>query len=157
MVFNFRGEVATIHRWLSVLPAEVVRSRPRLLLAQALMAVTGGHLEVVEPLLDAVSPPPGWADAPFEPTAGVAASHLVNVPALTTLHRGALAQLRGDAEATAAFAAQMLAESKPGDRLLSATAHGFLAVADDFTAGSPTPNAPSRPAFPGGARPASPR
>ena len=131
VVFNFRGEVATIHRWLSVLPAEVVRSRPRLLLAQALMAVTSGHLEVVEPLLDAVEcAPPGWADEPFEPTAGVAASHLVNVPALTTLHRGALAQLRGDAEATAAFAAQMLAESKPGERLLSATAHGFLAVAE---------------------------
>ena len=131
VVFNFRGEVATIHRWLSMLPAEVVRSRPRLLLAQALMAATSGHLEVVEPLLDAVEcAPPGWADEPFEPTAGVAASHLVNVPALTTLHRGALAQLRGDAEATAAFAAQMLAESKPGERLLNATADGFLAVAE---------------------------
>ena len=54
MVYNIRGEAATIHRWLSVLPAEVVRSRPRLLLAQAIMAATGGRLEVVEPLLDAV-------------------------------------------------------------------------------------------------------
>ena len=35
LVYNIRGEAATIHRWLSVLPAEVVRSRPRLLLAQA--------------------------------------------------------------------------------------------------------------------------
>ena len=130
-VFNLRGEAATVHRWLSVLPAEVVRSRPRLLLAQALMAATSGHLEVVEPLLDAVEcAPPDWADEPFEPTAGVAASHLINVPALTTLHRGALAQLRGDAEATAAFAAQMLAEIDPGERMLSATAHGFLAVAE---------------------------
>ena len=130
-VFNLRGEAATVHRWLSVLPAEVVRSRPRLLLAQALMAATSGHIEVVEPLLDAVEcAPPGWADEPFEPTAGVAASHLINVPALTTLHRGALAQLRGDAEATAAFATQMLAEIDPGERMLSATAHGFLAVAE---------------------------
>ena len=125
-VFNLRGEAATVHRWLSVLPAEVVRSRPRLLLAQALMAATSGHIEVVEPLLDAVEcAPPGWADEPFEPTAGVAASHLINVPALTTLHRGALAQLRGDAEATAAFATQMLAEIDPGERMLSATAHGI--------------------------------
>ena len=130
-VFNLRGEAATVHRWLSVLPAEVVRSRPRLLLAQALMAVTSGHLEVVEPLLDAVECAlPDWTDEPFEPTAGVAASHLINVPALTTLHRGALAQFRGDAEATAAFAAQMLAEIDPGERMLSATAHGFLAVAE---------------------------
>ena len=62
--------------------------------------------------------------------AASAASFLINVPALTTLHRGYLAQLHGDAEATAAFAAQTLAESKPEERLLSATAHGFLAVAE---------------------------
>ena len=131
MVYNIRGEAATIHRWLSVLPAEVIRSRPRLLLAQAHMAATSGHLEVVEPLLNAVEcAPPGWADEPFEPTAGVAASFLVNVPALTTLHRSYLAQLHGDAEATAAFAAQALAESKPEERILSATVHGFLAVAE---------------------------
>ena len=131
MVYNIRGEAATIHQWLSVLPAEVVRSRPRLLLAQALMAATSGHLEVVEPLLDAVEcAPPDWADEPFDPTAGVAASHLINVPATTTLIRSYLAQLHGDAEATAAFAAQALAGSKPEERMLSATVHGFLAVAD---------------------------
>ena len=131
MVYNIRGEAATIHRWLSVLPAEVIRSRPRLLLAQAHMAATSGHLEVVEPLLDAVEyAPPGWADEPFEPTAGVAASFLVNVPALITLIRSYLAQLHGDAGATAAFAAQALAESQPEERILSATVHGFLAVAE---------------------------
>ena len=131
LVYHIRGEAATIHRWLSVLPAEVVRSRPRLLLAQAHMAATSGHLEVVEPLLDAVEcAPPGWADEPFEPTAGAAASFLINVPALTALHRGYLAQLHGDAEATAAFATQTLAESQPEERMLSATAHGFLAVAE---------------------------
>jgi len=131
MVYNIRGEAATIHRWLSVLAAEVVRSRPRLLLAQALMAATSGHLEEVEPLLDAVEcAPPDWADEPFEPTAGVAASFLINVPATTTLHRSYLAQLHGDAEATAAFATQALAESKPEERILSAATHGFLAVAE---------------------------
>ena len=131
MVYNIRGEAATIHRWLSVLPAEVVRSRPRLLLAQAIMAATSGHIEVVEPLLDAVEcAPPGWADEPFEPTAGVAASFLINVAALTALLRGYLAQLHGDAEATAAFAAQALAESKPEERLPGAAAQRFLAMAE---------------------------
>ena len=131
MVYNIRGEAATIHRWLSVLPEEVIRSRPRLLLAQAHMAATSGHLEDVEPLLDAVGcAPPDWADEPFEPTAGVAASFLINVPALTTLHRSYLAQLHGDAEATAAFATQALAESKLEEQILSATVHGFLAVAE---------------------------
>ena len=61
---------------------------------------------------------------------GVAASFLINVPALATLNRSYLAQLHGDAEATAAFAAQTLAESKPEEGALSATAHGFLAVAE---------------------------
>ena len=131
LVHRIRGEAATIDRWLSVLPADVVRSRPRLLLAQGHMAADSGHPEVMEPLLDAVEcAPPGWADEPFEPTAGVAASFLINVPALTTLNRSYLAQLHGDAEATAAFAAQTLAESKPEERALSASAHGFLAVAE---------------------------
>ena len=45
----------------------------------------------VEPLLDAVEcAPPGWADEPFEPAAGAAASFLINVPALTTLNRSYL-------------------------------------------------------------------
>jgi LuxR family maltose regulon positive regulatory protein len=131
MVYNIRGEAATIHRWLSVLPAEVVRSRPRLLLAQAIMAMTSGHFEVVEPLLNAVAcAPPGWADEPFEPVGGAAASNLINVTALTTLIRGYLAQLHGDTGATATFATQTLAEIKPGERLLSANAHVFLAVAE---------------------------
>ena len=131
LVYNIRGEAATIHRWLSVLPAEVVRSRPRLLLAQAIMAATSGHVGVVEPLLDAVEwALPGWADEPFEPTAGVAASFLINVAALTALLRGYLAQLHGDAEATAAFAAQALAESKPEERLPGAAAQRFLAMAE---------------------------
>ena len=131
LVHRIRGEAATIDRWLSVLPADVVRSRPRLLLAQAHVAGDSGHLEVMEPLLDAAEcAPPDWADEPFDPTAGVAASFLINVPALTTLNRSYLAQLHGDAEATAAFAAQTLAESKPEERALSATAQGFLAVAE---------------------------
>ena len=95
------------------------------------MAATSGRLEVVEPLLDAVEcAPPGWADEPFDPAGDVVASYLINVPALTTLHRGYLAQFHGDAEATAAFSTQALAESKPEERLLSASAHGFLAVAE---------------------------
>jgi LuxR family maltose regulon positive regulatory protein len=60
----------------------------------------------------------------------VAASFLINVPALTALNRSYLAQLHYDAEATAAFATQTLAEIKPEERALSGTAHGFLAVAE---------------------------
>ena len=57
---------------------------------------------------------PGAAEEPFEPTVGRAGSMLVNVPALIAIRRGLLAQLRGDAEATAAFASRALAESQRG-------------------------------------------
>ena len=61
----------------------------------------------MEPLLDAAErAAAGAAEEPFEPTVGRAASLLVNVPALNALCRGYLAQLRGDAEATAVFAAR---------------------------------------------------
>jgi LuxR family maltose regulon positive regulatory protein len=55
---------------------------------------------------------------------------LVNVPALIAIHRGFRAQLRGDAEETAAFASRALAETKEGEWRLSSTARGFLAMAE---------------------------
>ena len=130
-LFYLRGEGATVQRWLSALPADLVRTRPRLLLAQAILAVASGRMEAVEPLLDAAERAyAGAAEEPFEPTVGRAGSMLVNVPALIAIRRGFLAQLRGDAEATAAFASRALAESREGEWLLSSTARGFLAVAE---------------------------
>ena len=129
-VFFLHGEAATIHRWLSALPEDMVRSRPRLLLGQALMAALSGRLEAVEPLLDAAERgSAGAAGEPFEPTAGRARSLLVNVPALIALLRSLLAQLRGDADATVAFASQALAESREDEWRLHADVQEFLAVA----------------------------
>jgi len=126
-----RGEGVTVQRWLSALPADLVRTRPRLLLAQAYLASVSGHKETVEPLLDAAEQ--AYLDAaeePFEPTVGRAGSLLVNVPALIAVRRGFLAQLRGDAEDTAALASRALAEIKEGEWLLSSTARGLLAMAE---------------------------
>jgi LuxR family transcriptional regulator, maltose regulon positive regulatory protein len=84
--YYHRGEGVTLQRWLAALPAELVRSRPRLLVAQAALAESSGHLEVVEGLLDeAEHAPADAADGPFEPSAGKAASILVNVPARIAL------------------------------------------------------------------------
>ena len=130
-VYYWRGEGATIQRWLSALPADLVRSRPRLLLVQALVAATSGNLGAVEPLLDAAERAfAGTVGEPFGPTAGRAGSMLVNVPALIALHRSYLAQLRGDAEGTAAFASTVLAELGEGERLLGSLAQWNLAVAE---------------------------
>ena len=46
-------------------------------------------------------------------------SLLVNVPALIALQRSYLAQLRGDAEATVAFASRAMAELGEDEGLLS--------------------------------------
>ena len=129
--YYLSGEGTTLQRWLSALPDDLVRSRPRLLLARGQLAIASGRVEEMEPLLDAAErAAPGVAGEPFEPTVGPAGSMLVNVPALIALRRGFLAQLRGDAEAGAAFAAQALAECREGEWLLSSTARGFLAMAE---------------------------
>ena len=129
-----RSEGETAQRWLAALPAELIESRPRLSLAQVLLAATLGRAEAMEPSLDAAGRALAGAgaavDEPFEPSAGKPASMLVNIPALIAVQRGFLAQLRGDAEGTAAFAAQALAELDGGERLLSSTVQGLLAAAD---------------------------
>ena len=130
-LYYLGGEGSTLQRWLSALPDDLARSRPRLLLAQAQLANASGRVEAMEPLLDAAErAAPDVAGEPFEPTVGRAGSMLVNVPALIAIRRGFLAQLRGDAEDTAVFASRALAESREGEWLLSSTARGFLAVAE---------------------------
>ena len=130
-VYYLRGEAATVARWLSALPTDVVESRPRLLLAQSLMAAASGRVAAAEPLLDAAErTSAGAAQEPFEPTAGRAASMLVNVPALIAIHRSYLAELRNDADGTAAFASQALAASSAGEWLLDSMTRWNLAVAD---------------------------
>ena len=130
-LYYLGGEGSTLQRWLSALPDDLARSRPRLLLAQAQLANASGRVEAMEPLLDAAErAAPDVAGEPFEPTIGRAGSMLVNVPALIAIRRGFLAQLRGDAEDTAVFASRALAESREGEWLLSSTARGFLAVAE---------------------------
>ena len=130
-VCNLRGETVTTQRWLTALPAELVRSRPRLLLAQAQLAATAGQPDAAESLLEAAERAPADAAAePFEPTAGRARSWLVNIPASNALCRSYLAYLRGDAEATAVFAARALAVLGDGERLLESVAQWNLAAAE---------------------------
>jgi LuxR family maltose regulon positive regulatory protein len=131
---SLRGEAATVQRWLTPLPADLVRSRPRLLLAQAVPAATGGRLEAAEQLVDAAERAyadqgADAGDEPFEPTIGPAGSLLVNVPAAIALVRGYLAQLRGDARGTAEFGSQAVAESREDEWILRSVAQVQLAVA----------------------------
>ncbi|HEY4465761.1 MAG TPA: LuxR C-terminal-related transcriptional regulator [Streptosporangiaceae bacterium] len=129
-LFYLRGERATLQRWFSALPADVLRGRPRLLLAQAAQADTGGRVEEVGGLLDdAEHAHTDAADEPYQPSAGPAASLLVNIPATIAVFRAYQAELRGDAGSTAAFASQALAEIRDGERMLDFIAQGHLAIA----------------------------
>jgi LuxR family transcriptional regulator, maltose regulon positive regulatory protein len=129
-----RSEEATLRRWLQGLPAGVVRSRPRLCLAQAYGAVLGGRLEAVEPLVAeaerALADRRGEPQEPFEPSVGRAASVLANLPAAITLVRTIHARMHGDAERTTEFAQQALAELGEGDWLLRSWVDFHLAEAD---------------------------
>src|SRR5881392_3217211 len=62
--------------------------------------------------------------------AGTFASLLVNVPATIAVFRAYLAELRGDAEDAASFAAQALAAIGEGERMLDFITQGHLAIAE---------------------------
>jgi ATP/maltotriose-dependent transcriptional regulator MalT len=126
-----QGERATIQRWLAALPAGLVRSRPRLGLAQMWMALVGGHLEAAGTALEAVGQASAdAAEEPFEPSAGRAASLLANLPASVAVGQAWLADVRGDAEGTAAFAAQAGGELGDGEWMLHSIYQMELALAD---------------------------
>ena len=132
--FLLRSEGATLQRWLAALPAGLAGSRPRLLLAQARLALLSHRVEAAEVALDAaeraLASAPGVADEPFEPSVGRAASHLANVPAAIALGRTLLAVLHGDAERAITFGRRTLAEVGEGEWLLASHAYGYLGVAE---------------------------
>src|SRR5215469_13070814 len=129
-LFYLRGEGVTIQRWLAALPAEVTGSRPRLLLAQALLALASGRVEAVDAPLDAAEHAFGEAaDEPFESTVG-RGSWLLNVPATVTTQRAYLAALRGDAEEAASFASRALAEIREDEWMLESIARWNLVLAE---------------------------
>jgi LuxR family transcriptional regulator, maltose regulon positive regulatory protein len=127
-----RSEGATIARWLAALPAEVVRSRPRLCFGQALTALLRGRADEAESLLDAVErAADSAAEEPYEPSVGRSASILANLPAVTAVGRADLARLRGDPEREAGFARQALACLTEQDGMqLGAFARYHLAMAN---------------------------
>jgi LuxR family maltose regulon positive regulatory protein len=129
-----RSEGATLQRWLAVLPPELVGSRPRLLLTQALLALVSGRVEAVEGPLDAaeraLAGAAGAADEPYEPSVGRAASLVTNVPATIAIGRAFLAELRGDADREITFAHQALAKLGEGEWMLDAYTRLHLAVAE---------------------------
>ena len=126
-----QGESATIQRWISALPAPLARSRPRLQLAQAWMALVGGDVEAAAVSLDATEHAFAVAaDEPFEPSLGRGASLLANVSAAIGLARAYLAVLYGDAQAAAALASRAVAALGEDEWVLHAVGLWMLGLAE---------------------------
>jgi len=114
-----RSEGATLRRWLSALPAESVRDRPRLCLAQAYGAAQGFQVEALEALLDDTERAfAACGDEPYEEPAGRPTSVLANVPAGIAFLRAVLARLRGNAALSAGYNQQALAHLAEDERLM---------------------------------------
>jgi LuxR family maltose regulon positive regulatory protein len=130
----FRGEGATVDRWVAALPAGLAGSRPRLLLAQSRMALLSGRLPEAGDLLDAAEHAHGRtagpADESYEPSDGRVASLLANVPATIALDRAYLAELHGDAEQAITYASRALAQAGEDEWMLASHARGYLSIAE---------------------------
>jgi len=126
-----RSEGVTLRRWLSALPAESVRDRPRLYLAQAYSAAQGFQVEALEALLDdAERAFAASGDEPYEDAAGRPASVLANVPAGIAFLRASLARLRGDTALAAGYNRQALAQLGEDDWLMHSFVRWNRAAAD---------------------------
>lgn len=124
-----RGEGAIVERWLSALPDEVVRSRPLLCFAQALLDLHIGRLESVESLLDHAERVLARREEHRQLDVPTAGGMVSEVPAMALL-RAELAEARGDAEGVAEqarFALAHMSEEEIGPRFL---ARWFLVLAD---------------------------
>jgi LuxR family maltose regulon positive regulatory protein len=114
------SEGATVQRWLAALPAEVVGSRPRLLLAQARLALLSGRVEGVDTLLDAAERAfTKAADEPFEPSLALASR------ALTELGEDEW-MLQSNASGYLALAEWLGGRPAEAERLLSSTIAQWL-------------------------------
>jgi LuxR family transcriptional regulator, maltose regulon positive regulatory protein len=132
-VLLHRAEGATVDRWVAALPAELVGSRPRLRLAQAVWAMVVGRVDEAEPLLaDAERALAAVGEPSNGPPVGPVATLVANVPASIALTRAELARHRGDAERIVAFTRQALPHLTEDERADRHRADWYLAVADWF-------------------------
>jgi LuxR family transcriptional regulator, maltose regulon positive regulatory protein len=124
-----RGEGVMLRRRLEALPSEVVRSRPALVLAQALLEVHRGRLDKAERLLEHADRAVGLQPEPEQPAVPTDGGMVSRVPAAIALLRAELAT-RGDPEQTARFAREALAHIAEGERGPHLWARWLLAAAD---------------------------
>jgi LuxR family transcriptional regulator, maltose regulon positive regulatory protein len=140
-----RAEGAMVDRWVAALPAELIRSRPRLRLAQAVWVILSGRLVEAERLLADAERALEDGDEPGDRPDG-RVSLLANVPALIALLRAGIARRRGDSEQMDALTRRARDCLSADDQALRPMVDLYLAVADQLrgAAGPRMPKEASR-------------
>ncbi|GAA3606518.1 LuxR C-terminal-related transcriptional regulator [Microlunatus ginsengisoli] len=112
--------------WLRMLPDDVIRQRPALSIQRAWMSLIAGDLDGVEGRLrdaeHALAVPAGGRVAPAGDDA------VRTLPAWIAIYRASVAQARGDAVATSAYARAALDLAGPDDHFARGGAAGFLGL-----------------------------
>jgi len=112
----WRSEGATLERWVSALPPEMLSQRPRLALARALRALVAARLDEAAVHVSVAERAPAAALLePFSATVGRQQTELVNAPATIAFIRSVLASRHGDAAGAEAYAQQALVQLTPDD------------------------------------------
>ena len=126
-----RSEVATLARWLGMLPEDLVRSRARLCVAKAVTFLVAGRPAEVESLLrdGERALGVGRSGAVAEPTDDGPGGWLADVPAAVAVIRGTLARLVGDAARAIALSRWTLARLPEENRFLRSIAAWDLGLA----------------------------
>jgi LuxR family maltose regulon positive regulatory protein len=122
-----RSESATLQRWVASLPAGLVGSRPRLLLAQTRFVPVDEVSDLLDAAERAFAPA---ADEPYEPSVGRGASRLANVAAMIAVGRAFVAYMRGDGDNAMAFASRALTEVGEDEWMLGSLAQAILGSAE---------------------------
>jgi LuxR family transcriptional regulator, maltose regulon positive regulatory protein len=128
-----RSEGVTLRRWLSALPEQAVRDRPRLCLAQAYAAAQGFRTEALETLLNDAERAYGVSGGePRQPSLGRCEGDavLANFPAAIAFLRATLARIRGDAARAEDYNRQALAELGEDEWLMRSLVRWNQAVTD---------------------------
>lgn len=125
-----RGEGVILDRWLSMLPEDVVRFRPKLCLAHGWMQLHIGHLDSAERLVKHAERAFEHGEASGELELPSVGGMVAEVPAAIALLRADMAAARGDTEGSARSARSALANMAQEERGPRFLARLQLACAD---------------------------
>ena len=121
---------ATLLRWLTLLPEEVIDRRPVLGVYRAWSSFVSGDVEAVEPRLRVAERALAATTDDGTPAHDSAAGEeLRMLPVTIAVYRAAVAQARGDVAGTMEHAQRALDLTQPDDHLGRGAAAGFLGLA----------------------------